>query len=64
MNNEELVKELLTEKDPETLLRKVHGLSPKTISDLFSASENDELLEYIARTMQDNPEIRKKIQNG
>jgi hypothetical protein len=64
MDKNQLAKELLAEKDPETLLRKVHVLDPKIISALFSTSKNDELLGYVARTIRDNPEIRNKIRDN
>jgi len=64
MDNKELMRELLAEKDPETLLRRVHSLDPKILSTLIGVSGHNELISHIAKTMRDNPEIRKKIQNG
>jgi hypothetical protein len=36
-------------------------LEPEIISELFGTPKNDELLGYVARTIRDNPEIRKKV---
>lgn len=58
MNNKELVKELLAIKDPETLMRKVYALDPRTVSTIM---DNDELLTYVGHIVHSNPEIKNKI---
>lgn len=58
MNNKELVQELLAIKDPETLMRKIHGLDPRTVSAIM---DNEELLTYVGHIVHSNPEIREKI---
>jgi len=58
MHNKELVKELLSIKDPETLLRKIHSLPSRKVSVLML---DDELVAYAGRIIHNNREITKKI---
>src|SRR5579863_609963 len=61
MNNiDQLVKELLAEKDPETLLRRVRNLAP---IEVFEATKNDECLRHVAKAIRDNPELKNKLQD-
>jgi hypothetical protein len=63
MNNEELVKELTSIKDPETLIRRGHHLDPKILSKLIGVGEDDTLLNYVVKAIINNPEITKKIKS-
>lgn len=58
MHNKQLLKEILAEKDPETLMRKVCSLSVRKVSVL---SYSDEFLVHVSRITRNNPEIREKL---
>lgn len=61
MNNEKLVKEMLLIKDPETFIKKLHGMSPKNVAMLGNSYE---FVEYAGKIIKNNPEIRAKVTNG
>ena len=58
MHNKELVKELLSIKDPETLMRRVHSLPATKVSVLMF---DDEFVTYVGKIIHHNPEIVEKI---
>ena len=58
MHNKELVKELLSIKDPETLMRTVHSLPATKVSALMF---DDEFVTYVGRIVHHNREIVEKI---
>jgi len=58
MHNKELVKELLSIKDPETLMRRVHSLPATKVSALMF---DDEFVTYVGKIIRHNPEIVEKI---
>jgi hypothetical protein len=59
MHNKELVTQLLSIKDPETLMRKVHSLPARKVSVLMF---DDELVARVGKIIYHNPEIREKIE--
>ena len=60
MHNKELLKEILAEKDPETLIRKVRNLPVRKVSAL---SYSDEFVAHVGGASSKHPEIKNRIQN-
>lgn len=59
MDTEQLVKELLAEKDPYTLLTKASRL---TAVEAAECMKNDDCLFYVFKVIKDNPEIKQRVQ--